>query len=131
MRRALRLAALALLLLSLTAAKGCADPAAAVTSYRAPGHRAEHRYARRIFGNGRAGQRCLLALWQRESGWSPDAVNPRSGAAGIPQANPAVFGRPFALGDWRGQIRWGHRYIIRRYGSPCAAWDHEVASGWY
>jgi hypothetical protein len=31
----------------------------------------------------------------------------------------------------RTQIRWGLRYIKGRYGSPHAAWEHELAAGWY
>ena len=106
--------------------------------YSSPGHHAEKRYARRVFGNDGAEQRCLVALWTRESGWDPDAVEdqpiggqPPTYAYGIPQANPADFGHPFAAGDWRAQIRWGRRYIDRRYGDPCTAWDHEVSDGWY
>jgi hypothetical protein len=37
--------------------------------------------------------------------------------------------------DWQTsaatQIKWGLRYIMGTYGSPCAAWAHEEASGWY
>jgi hypothetical protein len=29
------------------------------------------------------------------------------------------------------QIRSGLTYIQGRYGSPCGAWDHEEADGWY
>jgi hypothetical protein len=29
------------------------------------------------------------------------------------------------------QIRWGLTYIQGRYGSPCGAWAHEEADGWY
>jgi hypothetical protein len=59
-------------------------------------------------------------------------VNGTSGAAGIPQANPAYFGSPFALGDWRAQIRWGKWYLGERYGGhPCSAWQHEESEGWY
>jgi hypothetical protein len=35
------------------------------------------------------------------------------------QSNPAT------------QIAWGLSYINSTYGSPCAAWDHEQATGWY
>jgi hypothetical protein len=94
------------------------------------GHRREHRYAARLLGNHRQ-LRCLDALWDAESGWDPRAVNARSGAYGIPQALPAAHGHPFALGDWRAQIRWGLRYIHRRYGTACAAEAHERAHGWY
>ena len=100
-------------------------------AYGAAGHGREHRYALRVFGNSPAEQHCLVRLWDRESGWDPGAVNPDSGAFGIPQALPSVHGHPYALGDWRAQIRWGHRYITRRYGDPCTAWAHEQAAGWY
>jgi hypothetical protein len=73
----------------------------------------------------------LIRLWNQESGWNPNAVNASSGAYGIPQALPAAWGHPYALGDWRSQIPWGLRYIANRYGSPSGAWDHEVANNWY
>lgn len=74
----------------------------------------------------------LNQLWQRESGWDPTKVNPRSGAYGIPQANPSGGqGHPYALGDVRGQVMWGLNYIKSRYGSPSAAWAHSQATGWY
>lgn len=77
---------------------------------------------------------CLDSLWTRESGWNHRAQNPSSGAYGIPQALPgdkmASFGD-----DWRTnpvtQIRWGLSYIRDRYGTPCAAWQHSQATGWY
>jgi hypothetical protein len=76
----------------------------------------------------------LNKLWNRESGWRVHARNRHSGAYGIPQALP---GRKMASAgpDWRSdartQIRWGLRYIRRRYGSPRRAWIHEVHAGWY
>jgi hypothetical protein len=77
---------------------------------------------------------CLDPLWQHESGWSVSAYNESSGAAGIPQALPGS--RMASAGpDWQTdaatQIRWGLGYIKDTYGSPCAAWDHEEATGWY
>jgi hypothetical protein len=77
---------------------------------------------------------CLDNLWTRESGWNHLAQNPSSGAYGIPQALPgdkmATYGD-----DWRTnpvtQIRWGLSYIDKRYGTPCAAWQHSQATGWY
>jgi hypothetical protein len=77
---------------------------------------------------------CLSLLWNRESRWNPRASNPSSGAYGIPQALP---GRKMASAgpDWRTnpvtQIRWGLNYIADRYGTPCGAWGHSQASGWY
>jgi hypothetical protein len=76
----------------------------------------------------------LDKLWARESGWNVHAVNPYSGAAGIPQAVPGSK-MASAGPDWpdnaRTQIRWGLRYIRDRYGSPRGAWDHEASVGWY
>lgn len=71
----------------------------------------------------------LVALWNKESGWDPNAVNPSSGAYGIPQA--LGHGHPYNLGDYVAQINWGLNYIKGRYGSPSAAWAHEVAHNWY
>ena len=76
---------------------------------------------------------CLDPLWTRESGWRVSAAN-SSGAYGIPQALPgskmAMYGA-----DWRTnprtQIAWGMHYIAGRYGSPCSAWAHFEATGWY
>ena len=77
---------------------------------------------------------CLDPLWAHESGWSVAAYNAGSGAYGIPQALPGS--RMASAGpDWQTnaatQIRWGLTYIEDTYGSPCAAWDHEQATGWY
>jgi len=70
----------------------------------------------------------LYSLWMRESGWNPYAVNPSSGAAGIAQS---LGHGPVPLGNAAAQISWGLSYILQRYGSPSAAWAHEVAYGWY
>jgi hypothetical protein len=77
---------------------------------------------------------CLDPLWAHESGWSVTAYNPGSGAYGIPQAVPG--GKMASAGpDWQTnaatQVRWGLEYIKGTYGSPCGAWDHEQATGWY
>jgi hypothetical protein len=76
----------------------------------------------------------LDKLWTRESGWRVHAYNRHSGARGIPQADPgrkmASAGRDWATSAAT-QIRWGLRYIRRRYGSPRRAWKHEVHAGWY
>ena len=77
---------------------------------------------------------CLSALWAQESGWNVYAENPSSGAYGIPQALPASK-MASAGADWQSdaatQISWGLGYIRAAYGSPCAAWGHEEAAGWY
>ncbi|PJJ63574.1 hypothetical protein CLV54_1244 [Compostimonas suwonensis] len=77
---------------------------------------------------------CLVALWSKESGWRVNAGNESSGAYGIPQALP---GSKMATAgpDWETnagtQIEWGLGYITGRYGSPCGAWAHSEAEGWY
>jgi hypothetical protein len=76
----------------------------------------------------------LDKLWTRESGWNVHALNPSSGAAGIPQAVPGskmASAGPNWPSNARTQIRWGLRYIRARYGSPRRAWEHEASVGWY
>ncbi len=77
---------------------------------------------------------CLYPLWENESGWNVTAANPGTGAYGIPQAMPGAK-MASAGPDWQAdaatQIRWGLEYIKGLYGSPCGAWDHEQATGWY
>ena len=72
---------------------------------------------------------CLVHLWQRESNWLYSAYNRGSGATGIPQAVPGSKMRSSGA-DWRTnpltQVRWG-----LAYGSPCGAWNHSQARGWY
>jgi hypothetical protein len=76
---------------------------------------------------------CLVALWNRESGWRVNAANP-SGAYGIPQALPGSK-MASAGADWATnpatQIAWGLGYITSRYGTPCGAWGHSQSTGWY
>ena len=76
---------------------------------------------------------CLVNLWNRESGWRVNAHNP-SGAHGIPQALPgskmSSAGKNW-YSDPQIQIKWGLRYILQRYGSPCSAFSHSNRTGWY
>lgn len=76
---------------------------------------------------------CLDELWTEESGFDSTAVNPSSGATGIPQLLPSVHKVPANWSDPAVQIRWGLDYIDGTYGSPCAAWQHErsVYPNWY
>ena len=76
---------------------------------------------------------CLDKLFTRESGWNPKAAN-GSGAYGIPQAKPGS--KMASVGDdWKTnpatQVKWGLGYIEGRYSTPCKAWAHSEASGWY
>lgn len=77
---------------------------------------------------------CLIKLWNRESGWRPNAVNKKSGACGIPQALPckkmSKEGSDYRT-NGKTQIRWGLKYIKSRYGSPSKAWAHSQRKGWY
>ena len=77
---------------------------------------------------------CLVALWNRESGWNVNAYNASSGAYGIPQSLPGSKMASHGA-DWQTnpatQIAWGLDYIAGRYGTPCGAWGHSEASGWY
>ena len=86
------------------------------------------------FGFGADQFGCLDSLWTRESNWSPSAHNASSGAHGIPQALPGSK-MASAGPDWVSnpvtQITWGLGYIQDRYGSPCGAWGHSQAVGWY
>jgi len=77
---------------------------------------------------------CLVALWNKESGWNYQAYNRSSGAYGIPQALPgSKMGSAGA--DWQSnaatQVAWGLGYVSGRYGSPCGAWSHSQSTGWY
>jgi hypothetical protein len=76
---------------------------------------------------------CLVSLWNRESHWRVNAENP-DGAYGIPQALPGSK-MASAGPDWQTnaatQIKWGLGYITARYGTPCGAWAHSQATGWY
>ncbi|MGA1827918.1 MAG: lytic transglycosylase domain-containing protein [Microbacterium sp.] len=77
---------------------------------------------------------CLVALWNKESGWRVNAYNAGSGAYGIPQALPGSKMGSVAP-DWETnaatQITWGLNYIGGRYGDPCGAWGHSESAGWY
>lgn len=77
---------------------------------------------------------CLVALWDRESGWNVYAYNAGTGAYGIPQALPGSK-MASAGADWqtsfKTQINWGLGYVDGRYGTPCGAWAHSESTGWY
>ena len=76
----------------------------------------------------------LKELWTRESNWNHRAINPSSGAYGIPQALPASK-MASAGKDWRinpaTQIAWGLGYIKQRYGTPAAALAWHNSHNWY
>jgi len=86
------------------------------------------------YGWGEGEFSCLASLWERESGWNYQAYNAGSGATGIPQSLPGDK-MASAGADWQTnaatQIAWGLGYISDVYGSPCGAWGHSQATGWY
>jgi hypothetical protein len=125
-----------------TAKAAQASPFAGITGVPSggaigPGAAAAQAFARSIlwaYGWGPGQFPPLQALWNQESGWRWNALNPASGAYGIPQSLPAS--KMAAAGpDWQTnpatQIRWGLGYIKATYGSPAGAWAHEVAHNWY
>lgn len=76
----------------------------------------------------------LVKLWNRESGWDPNTHNKKSGAHGIPQSLPASKMKSEGADYYTNgetQIRWGLKYIKKRYGSPSKAWTHSQRKGWY
>ena len=85
------------------------------------------------YGWSEADYQALVLLWYRESSWNPYAVNKKSGACGIAQANPcskASKGTDYKT-NWKTQVKWGLNYIKKRYGSPSEAWSHSQSIGWY
>lgn len=84
------------------------------------------------FGFGQDQFGCLDRLFVSESNWRVDADNPTSSAYGIPQALTELHDLPDDyLTNPVTQIRWGLRYIERRYGSPCNAWSFKQGNNWY
>lgn len=76
---------------------------------------------------------CLQSLWGKESKWNPTAQNPSSTAYGIPQLLDSTW-RTTGISktsDGYRQIDAGLIYIDKAYGSPCGAWSHSRATGWY
>ncbi len=86
------------------------------------------------YGWGQDQMACLVSLWNKESSWNYQASNSSSGAYGIPQSLPGSK-MASAGADWQTnpqtQINWGLGYIKGSYGSPCGAWGHSQATGWY
>ncbi|GAB3856358.1 hypothetical protein GCM10028801_13390 [Nocardioides maradonensis] len=112
------------------------DKPAAITESRTLSQADPHDIAKALlaqFGFSSSQYGCLESLWNRESGWNVHAANP-SGAYGIPQSLPGSK-MASAGPDWQNdaatQIKWGLGYIQDRYGSPCGAWGHSQATGWY
>lgn len=69
-----------------------------------------------------------------ESSWNPQAVNPSSGAYGLPQSLPASK-LASAGSDWRTnpitQLKWMRNYVNERYGGANGALAFWKANHWY
>lgn len=81
------------------------------------------------FGWSESEMNALIELWDRESDWNPNADNPTSTAQGIAQKMQSVHGPVEPTPE--GQIDWGLRYILDRYGSPSRALQHHNRNNWY
>ena len=88
------------------------------TGARSGSARLAQSFAASVLPRGWSFPALLLSLWNQESGWNAYAVNPSSGAYGIPQS--LGHGHPYNLGDYKAQIMWGINYIAGRYGSSQA-----------
>ena len=83
--------------------------------------------------------KCLRNLWQKESHFNPKAKNMHSGAYGIAQFMPTTWGnyKVEKTSEAKLQIKYGLRYIERRYGSAkdpngaCNAWAFWQKHYWY
>lgn len=112
------------------------DEAAPVPRARSGRHAASvdgaRRYARATVGGVQF--TCLDRLVRAESGWNHRAVNPASGAYGLPQSLPATK-MASAGHDWRTnamtQMTWMLGYVRDRYGTPCRAWAFWQNNKWY
>ncbi len=71
----------------------------------------------------------LITLWNKESGWDPNAANPSSSARGIAQKMTSIHGPVEPTAE--GQIRWGLEYIKNRYGSPTNALAFHQRNNYY
>ena len=106
---------------------------AAATSQRVTAQRTAKKMLAH-YGWGKRQWAPLDKLWNRESGWNKYAENPYSGAYGIPQAVP---GSKMASAGKTGAAtpppRSAGAWATSRAGTarPRAAWNHELAYGWY
>jgi hypothetical protein len=77
--------------------------------------------------------RCLRSLWSHESHFNPKALNMHSGAYGIAQFLPSTWGNYKVVKTPSAslQIKYGLRYIEKRYGSACGAWTFWQKHNWY
>lgn len=83
--------------------------------------------------------KCLRNIWQKESHFNPKAKNMSSGAYGIAQFMPTTWGNYGVVktSEAKLQIKYGLRYIFKRYGDEndpngaCNAWKFWQKNKWY
>lgn len=83
--------------------------------------------------------KCLRNIWKKESHFNPKAHNKSSGAYGIAQFMPSTWGnyKVTKTAEAKLQIKYGLRYIEKRYGSTknptgaCNAWAFWQKNNWY
>jgi hypothetical protein len=76
---------------------------------------------------------CLRSVWRHESNFNPKSLNKKSGAYGIPQFMPDTWDnyKVKKTSNAQLQIKYGMRYIEKRYGSACNAWKFWRTHQWY
>jgi hypothetical protein len=82
---------------------------------------------------------CLRNIWQKESHFNPKSENKSSGAYGIAQFMPSTWGnyKVTKTAEAQLQIKYGLRYILKRYGDEndpngaCNAWRFWQKNKWY
>ncbi len=92
-----------------------------------------YKTAKSEYGWSKSEQKCLGALWGKESAWNYEASSPTDDY-GIPQRHMRQNTQEEIADFMKSpvtQIDWGLNYIKVRYGSPCQAWQFWQVKRWY